>query len=666
MEPRSSLTIVCYEGSITQLHIIGDEGAPRLPQSFSIDSFVTTLVRLPSLTVLRLVSLGLWGPLPTKLTRLSSLEILNLTSNFFDGTIPPQISSLTRLQTLILDGNNFTGGLPNGLDSLSALAVLSVKNNSLHGSLSESLGSLENLRVLALSNNKFSGEVPDLSSLENLQILDLENNALGPQFPAISNKIERIVLGKNKFTFGIPEKVQSYNQLKHLDISSNRFVGPFPVSLLSLPSISYINIADNKFTGMLFKDLPCNPGLDFVNLTSNLLSGKLPSCLVPGSEHMVVSYSGNCLVTGDKNQHPVSFCKNEALAVGILPHHDKRKQVSKTALALSITGGIIGAITLVGIALLVVRNFIAQRAEKKPPTRYIEENASTSYTSKFLRDARYITRATKLGALGLPAYRTFSLEELEEATNNFDTLTFIGEGSHDQMYRGQLKDGSFVTIRCLKMKTLSDTALSITWMIQVLAEYFSSSSTCPMGLSGAGYLRNTLGENLPGHSALQLPSGYNLPLLADYMRKDQLQNFLSGSNDFKSARVKHQDKFDIYDFGVILLEIISGKPINSRKEVEVVKDQLLASIKADDASRKSVVDPVINSSCSNESLKTMMEICYRCLHKDPVDRPSIEDVLWNLQFASQVQDASRADSQSSDGSPISPMQSSRLKLTIKQ
>ena len=39
----------------------------------------------------------------------------------------------------------------------------------------------------------------------------------------------------------------------------------------------------------------------------------------------------------------------------------------------------------------------------------------------------------KLGALGLPAYRTFSLEELEDATNNFDTTAFMGEGSQGQV-----------------------------------------------------------------------------------------------------------------------------------------------------------------------------------------------------------------------------------------
>ena len=36
----------------------------------------------------------------------------------------------------------------------------------------------------------------------------------------------------------------------------------------------------------------------------------------------------------------------------------------------------------------------------------------------------------------------------------------------------------------------------------------------------------------------------------------------------------HQEKFDIYDFGIILLEIISGRLIISEREVVVLKDQV--------------------------------------------------------------------------------------------
>ena len=46
---------------------------------------------------------------------------------------------------------------------------------------------------------------------------------------------------------------------------------------------------------------------------------------------------------------------------------------------------------------------------------------------------RGITQAMKLGALSAPAYRAFSLKYIEDATNNFDTSTFVHEGSYSQV-----------------------------------------------------------------------------------------------------------------------------------------------------------------------------------------------------------------------------------------
>ena len=66
--------------------------------------------------------------------------------------------------------------------------------------------------------------------------------------------------------------------------------------------------------------------------------------------------------------------------------------------------------------------------------------------------------------------------------------------------------------------------------------------------------------------------------------------------------------------------------------------QLQAIIVTNDATRRSIADLAVQMSCSDQSLKTMMEICVRCLLKDAAERPSVEDVLWNLQFAAQVQD----------------------------
>ncbi|KAK6232762.1 hypothetical protein SCA6_002835 [Theobroma cacao] len=725
-EPTLQVTVVCYEDSITQLHIIGIKGTPLLPRNFSMDSFVTTLVKLPDLKVLTLVSFGLWGPLPGKIARLSSLEILNMTSNFLYGAIPHELSTVTSLQTLILDDNMFSGWLPEWLGSFPILTVLSLRKNLFNGSLPDSFSSLKNLRVLALSHNHFYGEVPDFSSLTNLQELDLEENAFGPRFPQLGNKLVRLILGKNRFRSGIPSELSSYYQLQWLDLSFNRFVGPFPPTLLSLPSVTYVNTANNKLTGKLFENTSCNVELEFVDLSSNLLTGHLPSCL-SDSKDRVFLYARNCLATGKENQHPLSFCRNEALAVGILPQHKKSK-LSKVALSLGITGGIIGGIVLLGLIFIFGRRLNAKKTTNKPTTRLIAEKASsTGYTSKLLSDARYISQTMKLGALGLPAYRTFSLEELEDATNNFDTTAFMGEGSQGQMYRGWLKDGTFVAIRCLKMKKshstqslmhhvelisklrhrhlvsalghcfecyLDDSSVSRIFLIfeyvpngtlrsWVSEEHARRSLTWAQRISAAigiakgiqflhtgivpGVYSNKLKitDILLDQNLIAKISSYNLPLLAESAGKVGHGTFALPKDPSNSARVSYDYKVDVYDFGVILLEMILGRPLKTKNEVQILKNQLQAILATDDVTRRSVADPAVQKSCSDQSLKTMMEICVRCLLKDPTERPSVEDVLWNLQFAAQVQDAWRGDSQSSEGSPGSPSQAPHLRVAFR-
>ncbi|GLT75800.1 hypothetical protein SLA2020_474970 [Shorea laevis] len=681
-EPTSSLTVVCYDDNITQLLIIGGNGTHLQPKNFSMDSFVTTLVKLPNLKVLTLVSLGLWGPLPEWMGSFQLLTILSLRKNLFNGSLP------------------------------------------------DSFSNLENLRVLALSHNYFYGAVPDFSSLTNLQVLDLEDNAFGPRFPLLGDKLVTLVLSKNRFRSGIPAELSSYYQLQQLDLSFNRFVGPFPQSLLSLPSIAYLSIADNKLTGMLFENTSCNADLEFVDLSSNLLTGQLPNCLLSNAKHRIALYSQNCLANGNEKQQPLSLCQNEALAVGIIPQRKKRKQLAEAVLALGITGGIVGGILLVGLIFLLVRRHNSKGSVKKPSTRLISEKASTGtgYTSKLLTDARYISQTMKLGALGLPAYRTFSVEELEIATNNFHTSAFMGEGSQGQMYKGQLKDGSFVAIRCLKMKKshstqnfmhhielisklrhrhlvsslghcfecyLDDYSVSRTFLI---FEYVPNGNLRSWISEGHAYQLLTWSQRIaaaigiakgiqflhsgivPGVYSNNLKitdilldqnlvakiSSYNLPLLAESAGKvGHGHGTSTGSKDPSiSSRVKFEGKDDMYDFGVILLEVILGKQLKSRSEVNSFKDQLQASIAADDSARRDIVDPAVQKACSDQSLKTMMEICVRCLLKDPAERPSVEDVLWNLQFAAQVQDAWRGESQSSEGSPVSPFQPARMHVAF--
>lgn len=66
--------------------------------------------------------------------------------------------------------------------------------------------------------------------------------------------------------------------------------------------------------------------------------------------------------------------------------------------------------------------------------------------------------------------------------------------------------------------------------------------------------------------------------------------------------------------------------------------------------RKRIVDPFVSTTCSQESFTTVISITNKCISADPTNRPSFEDVLWNLQYAAQVQASADADQKSSTSS----------------
>ncbi|KAK4410859.1 putative inactive leucine-rich repeat receptor-like protein kinase [Sesamum angolense] len=703
-EPTRILTLACYEDNITQLHVTGTYWFPHLSQDFSTAALFSNIAALPYLKVLSLVSIGLKGPLPSGIGELSSLEILNISSNSFSGSIPREVSSMRNLQTLILDHNSFTA-----------------------------------LRALVLSGNNLSGQVPGLHNLTNLQVLDLENNNLGPQFPSLPTKLVSLVLRKNKFHSAVSDELSSCYQLKKLDISLNELVGLFSPSFLSLPSLTYLDIGGNKFTAKLSENISCNEQLSFVNLSENRLTGELPDCLQSSSRTRVVLYNGNCLSGRYQDQHPLSFCHSEALAVGISPNkEDEKRGYDKAVLASSMVGGIVGATALLGLAFLFVKREFAKQhrhVNKDPHTRLIVDKISPANTLQLLKDARYISETMKLGALGIPPYRTFVLDELKEATNNFNALNLIGEAGHYhvfvleeitftltlvdlssksythflplrrvQVYKGWLIDGTVVAIRSMKVKK-RHSIHTYTHQLELVAKLrhchlvsaighcfeccqddssvrriflvFDSTDGQPgqkftwkqrigaaVGVArGIQFLhtgivpgvysnRLKITDVLLDHDLHVKISKYNLPLLAETRRLDEVEVSSRGPKQDFVLMLGCEEKDDVYDLGVILLEIIVGRTIISFSDISVSKDILSVSLTADSIARRSIVDPAIHKECSDDSLKTLIELCIRCLSTVPSERPSVEDVLWNLLFAAQVQEMWHREPSSNRDSPV--------------
>jgi len=66
--------------------------------------------------------------------------------------------------------------------------------------------------------------------------------------------------------------------------------------------------------------------------------------------------------------------------------------------------------------------------------------------------------------------------------------------------------------------------------------------------------------------------------------------------------------------------------------------------------RQKIVSPTVLTTSSQESLSIAISIANKCVLLEPSARPSFEDVLWNLQYAAQMQSAADAERKSDTSS----------------
>ncbi|ESQ55527.1 hypothetical protein EUTSA_v10024616mg [Eutrema salsugineum] len=87
------------------------------------------------------------------------LQILDLSGCSLKGTLAPELSQLSNLKSLILSRNHFYGGIPKEYGSFTNLEVLDLRDNDLSGQIPPELSNDYSLKHLLLSGNKFSGDM---------------------------------------------------------------------------------------------------------------------------------------------------------------------------------------------------------------------------------------------------------------------------------------------------------------------------------------------------------------------------------------------------------------------------------------------------------------------------------------------------------------------------
>ncbi|GAV90467.1 Pkinase domain-containing protein/LRR_8 domain-containing protein, partial [Cephalotus follicularis] len=488
------------------------------------------------------------------------------------------------------------------------------------------LNQLDQLRVLSFKGNSVSGRIPDISGLVNLK---------------------NLYLNFNNFTGQFPDSVSHLHRLKVLVLDHNRLSGKIPLSLLSLKRLYTVYLQDNEFTGTI---PPFNQSsLRSFNVSNNKLSGQIP--VTPALVRFnTSSFSGNIDLCGEQIDNP---CRNVDFGPTMSPVYNTmppKPKSSKRSRLIKIIVGTVGGFLLLLICLIVLF-YICKRRGK--------EEKSIAVRNKGVGDQQM----------------SYSLDDLLKAS-----AETLGRGTMGSTYKAVMESGFIVTVKRLKdarYPRLEEFSRHMDLLGRLrhpnlvpLRAYFQANEERLLVFdyfpNGSLYsLIHGSGKPLHWTSCLKIAEDLATGLLYIHQNPGLTHGNLKSSNvllgaDFESCltdygltsfrdpntveepsatsqfyrapecrdiRKPSTQQADVYSFGVLLLELLTGKTPFKDLVQEYGSDipRWVRSVREEET--ESGDEPASGNEASEEKLQALLNIAMACVSLAPDSRPPMRDVL---------------------------------------